>query len=194
MARFRCAWRSGELRNRSCRCMAPRWDLRRKSPQGREACGPAGPAVHESRADHQPCMGSSKSSTYFTAFCPFFLPVSLFDHRAVSSSRPEFIRATSAAGVKAARRAPPEAARSGLDGGEHGAELCEVGRCCRSSFVGAVRIFWRARNDLSGAPMGRRNQSRHNLVFGGSSWIRTMMQSCASAGCSGRRAHSQERH
>ncbi len=45
--------------------------------------------------------------------------VSLFDQRAVSPSRPDFRRAPRAAAVKTGRRPPPQAARSGLDGGEH---------------------------------------------------------------------------
>ena len=49
--------------------------------------------------------------------------VSLFDQRAVSSSRPEFGVAPRAAAVKTGRRPPPQAARSGLDGGEHGVRL-----------------------------------------------------------------------
>src|SRR5438270_9852857 len=46
----------------------------------------------------------------------------------VSPSRPAKLhRAARAAAVKTGRRPPPEAARSGLDGGEHGAMLPRVG-------------------------------------------------------------------
>jgi hypothetical protein len=47
---------------------------------------------------------------------------------AVSSSRPEIVRASRAALVKHGRRPPPEAARSVLDQGEHGAKIGQVGR------------------------------------------------------------------
>src|SRR2546421_3432864 len=47
----------------------------------------------------------------------------------VSPSRPAKLhRASRAAAVKTGRRPPPKAARSGLDGGEHGAMLTKVGR------------------------------------------------------------------
>src|SRR2546421_12994281 len=47
----------------------------------------------------------------------------------VSPSRPAKLhRAARAAAVKTGRRPPPKAARSGLDGGEHGAMLTRVGR------------------------------------------------------------------
>src|SRR2546423_440411 len=47
----------------------------------------------------------------------------------VSPSRPAKLhRASRAAAVKTGRRPPPKAARSGLDGGEHGAMLTRVGR------------------------------------------------------------------
>src|SRR5436190_23988671 len=47
----------------------------------------------------------------------------------VSPSRPAKLhRAARAAAVKTGRRPPPKAARSGLDGGEHGAMLPRVGR------------------------------------------------------------------
>src|SRR5438477_13083756 len=47
----------------------------------------------------------------------------------VSPSRPAKLhRASRAAAVKTGRRPPPKAARSGLDGGEHGAMLPRVGR------------------------------------------------------------------
>src|SRR4051812_8887889 len=46
----------------------------------------------------------------------------------VSPSRPAKLhRASRAAAVKTGRRPPPKAARSGLDGGEHGAMLPKVG-------------------------------------------------------------------
>ena len=47
--------------------------------------------------------------------------------RAVSSSRPAPERAPRAAAVKHGRRPPPQAARSVLDGREHGARLREAG-------------------------------------------------------------------
>src|SRR3954467_3153035 len=47
----------------------------------------------------------------------------------VSPSRPAKLhRAARAAAVKTGRRPPPQAARSGLDGGEHDAMLPRVGR------------------------------------------------------------------
>src|SRR3954447_11009216 len=47
----------------------------------------------------------------------------------VSPSRPAKLhRAARAAAVKTGRRPPPKAARSGLDGGEHGPMLPRVGR------------------------------------------------------------------
>src|SRR5690349_7724428 len=47
----------------------------------------------------------------------------------VSPSRPTKLhRAARAAAVKTGRRPPPQAARSGLDGGEHDAMLPRVGR------------------------------------------------------------------
>ena len=47
---------------------------------------------------------------------------------AVSSSRPEHRWAPRAAAVNTGRRPPPKAARSGVDGREHGASLNRVGR------------------------------------------------------------------
>jgi hypothetical protein len=46
---------------------------------------------------------------------------------AVSSSRPNFPEAASAAAVQDGRRPPPQAARSVLDGGEYGVKLGYVG-------------------------------------------------------------------
>ena len=73
-------------------------------------------------------MGLSKSSGFFGRQLLFFVPcfcwpVSRFDCGTVSPSRPRLRIAPRAAAVKAGRRPPPEAARSGLDGGEHGARL-----------------------------------------------------------------------
>jgi hypothetical protein len=73
-------------------------------------------------------MGLSKSRGFFgrqllsfvVCFCS---AVSRFDCGTVSPSRPRLRIAPRAAAVKAGRRPPPEAARSGLDGGEHGARL-----------------------------------------------------------------------
>ena len=75
-----------------------------------------------------PCMGLFKSSGFFGLQLVFLVPcfcwpVSRFDRGTVSPSRPRFRIAPRAAAVKAGRRPPPEAARSGLDGGEHGARL-----------------------------------------------------------------------
>src|SRR5204862_6014869 len=61
---------------------------------------------------------------------PRFLEGSFFVRSGtVSPSRPAKLhRAARAAAVKTGRRPPPKAARSGLDGGEHGAMLPMVGR------------------------------------------------------------------
>ena len=69
----------------------------------------------------------------------FCCPVSRFDRGAVSPSRPRVQLAPRASGVKAGRRPPPEAARSGLDGGEHGATLSGSGGAIGSIAAGRIR-------------------------------------------------------
>ncbi len=54
-----------------------------------------------------------------------FIP--LFDWKTIPSSRPAVAVAPGAGAVKAGRRPPPKAARSGLDGPEHGAKLEQAG-------------------------------------------------------------------
>src|SRR5947207_14418127 len=75
----------------------------------------------------------------------------------VSPSRPAKLhRAARAAAVKTGRRPPPKAARSGLDGGEHGAMLPRVGRtsipppqhsCSTDRALSCPRLLRSARND-----------------------------------------------
>src|SRR3984893_15864051 len=51
--------------------------------------------------------------------------------RAVSPSRPCFRKAPRTGAVKTGQRPPPKAARSGLDGPEHGEMMARTGRSCR---------------------------------------------------------------
>src|SRR5258707_13269708 len=53
MARVRCARRSDELRNQSCRWISPSRHLRWQDSQGRQAGRTAGSAANESRVGHQ---------------------------------------------------------------------------------------------------------------------------------------------
>jgi hypothetical protein len=97
-----------------------------------------------------PCMGLSKSSTYFTAFSTSFIPVPLFDLEIpVCIAKP-----ARAGAVKVGRRSNP-AARTDLAwphlySFEHDGPLDAVGMTIR------------------GEPAFRARLSRHNLVFGGS--------------------------
>jgi len=78
--------------------------------------------------------------------------------RAVSPSRPTYWRAPSGAAVKTGHRPPPEAARSGLDGCEHGGNIV-YGRepfpyISRAMVLSAVNVdyaFRRARNMITAA-------------------------------------------
>jgi hypothetical protein len=67
----------------------------------------------------RPCMGLSESRGFFLRLVQFLCST----EGTVSSSRPEFRVAARATAVKTGGRPPPQAARSGLDGGEHGARL-----------------------------------------------------------------------
>src|SRR4051794_20472806 len=65
----------------------------------------------------------------------------------VSPSRPAKLhRASRAAAVKTGRRPPPKAARSGLDGGEHGAMRPRVGRTStpppQTQLLGPLSAQW----------------------------------------------------
>lgn len=113
---------------------------------------------------------------------PQFLEGSFFVRSGtVSPSRPAKLhRAARAAAVKTGRRPPPEAARSGLEGGEHGARLGQVGTTPMSltATTGLVAsIAGPIGGELAIAP----RSFRSNLVFGRSGGIGTMMQPCASA-------------
>ena len=59
------------------------------------------------------------------------LPVSLFERGAFLRPERGLSAAPCAGAVKPDRRSPPEAARSGLDGGERGARLARLGRSGR---------------------------------------------------------------
>jgi hypothetical protein len=88
----------------------------------------------------------------------------------VSSSRPELRVASRAAAVKTGRRPPPEAARSGLEGGEHGARLGQVGTAPMSltAMTGLVAdIAEPIGGEFAIAP----RSFRSNLVFGRSGGI-----------------------
>lgn len=113
-------------------------------------------------------MGLSKSSTYFTAFSASFIPVSLFDlesgffaptHTYWTPARAEAVKA----GRRSIMATHSDVSRPRLDSFEHGGTLVVVGmtRPRGARFPGA-------------------DQSRHDLVSGGSR-TRTMMHSCASA-------------
>src|SRR5271170_8232962 len=101
-------------------------------------------------------MGLSKSSTYFTAFSTSFIPVSLFDLESRFFAPTRSIAKPARAGaVKVGRRTSLSTrsalARPYLYSSEHGGTLDAVGMTIR------------------GEPaFGRADQSRHNLVFGGS--------------------------
>jgi hypothetical protein len=78
---------------------------------------------------------------------------------------------------------PRQRRASGLERGEHGARLRRAGRNPlqrRGALAGRI----------GGEFAIARQSVRRNLVFGRSRGIGTMMQSCASAANSGRRAHS----
>jgi hypothetical protein len=113
------------------------------------------------------------SASFLLVPC-FCWAVSRFDRGTVSPSRPRLQVAPRAAVVKAGRRPPPEAARSGLDGGEHGAMLFWSG--------GAIGVIatGRIRGELA-CRLRALKRSAATLYsvrpFFGSG---TMMQSCAS--------------
>jgi hypothetical protein len=115
-----------------------------------------------------PCMGLSKSSTYFTAFSTSFIPVSLFDleSRFFAPTHTWWTPARTGA-VKVGRRSALSArsvvSRPRLDRPEHGGTLVVVG-------------MTRPR----GARCRGTRDSCRNLVSGGSA-TRTMMHACASA-------------
>jgi hypothetical protein len=118
----------------------------------------------------KPCMGPSKSSTYFTAFSTFFFfPVSLFDlearffvptHRVLDARRAQ-------EAVKAGRRSASASrsvvSRPRLDSLEHGGTLAMVGMTCPRG------ARCRARSSIAPQPCIRSIRED-----------RTMMQSCAS--------------
>src|SRR5262249_49166482 len=52
--RIHCRGRAHELRKQPQRYASPEWPLHGPHSQGRETRRPAGPASHQSRADHQP--------------------------------------------------------------------------------------------------------------------------------------------
>ena len=85
--------------------------------------------------------------------------------RTVSLSRPERYRAPGAVAVSTGRRPPPEAARSGVDWHEHGANLRPVGNIT-AAMVPSVSPQ-PTENEPRGACRGR-VVSRRNLVCG---WV-----------------------
>src|SRR5450631_3844556 len=106
-----------------------------------------------SKPGGDPCMGLSKSSTYFTAFLTSFIPVSLFDLESRFFAPTRSIAKPARAGAVKVGRRPNLAAYSGLarphlDSFEHDGRLDAVGTTIRG-----------------GLAIGR-GSSRHNLVFG----------------------------
>ena len=69
VSRVRHVWRPDELRRQHYGRSSPGRHLYRPSTQGRKACRTAGPAVNESRADHQPqdCEGARGHCSAITA-------------------------------------------------------------------------------------------------------------------------------
>ena len=98
-------------------------------------------------------MGLSKSSTYFTAFSTYFIPVSLFDLESRFFAPTRSIAKPARVGAVKVGRRPNLAAYSGLarphlDSFEHDSPLDAVGTTIRGELA-----------------IGR-GSSRHNLVFG----------------------------
>jgi len=95
----------------------------------------------------------------------FFLLLFVFVRQFLGSTAGPFLRPDHGCGSRRAQppsrlafRPPPEAARSGLDGGEHGARLFGSGGAIGSIATGRIR---------SGARLPRRSLVfRSNLVFG----------------------------
>ena len=137
--------------------------------------------------------------------------------RAQSVSRPErgMPNAPRAGAVKPDRRSPPEAARSGLDGGERGARLARLGRSVRRPGRANMTLDWAsskrglaaspcirsgamARNpnpscNDEGAAHERRDPSER---AGASPWIRavTRLSFVTSAGGMARRSEARREH